>query len=124
MVTTDEVNEEKDNKYIIKVRMFDSNHCPGSVMILFEGYFGRILHTGDMRYCPAFKDYPISEQPLDELVYDNTYCDPIYSFCTRSQAALMAVEIIQKNRKKGQKVYLSLYNVGKEELLVVLAKYF
>lgn len=34
----------------IKVQLFDSNHIAGSVMILFEGYFGRILHSGDLRF--------------------------------------------------------------------------
>lgn len=34
----------------MEVRLFDSNHIAGSVMILFEGYFGRVLHSGDMRF--------------------------------------------------------------------------
>jgi len=27
-----------------------STHCPGAVLLLMEGYFGRILYTGDMRF--------------------------------------------------------------------------
>ena len=33
----------------ITVTTIDANHCPGSAMFLFEGYFGRILYTGDFR---------------------------------------------------------------------------
>lgn len=32
----------------------DANHCAGSVMILFRGYMGTILHTGDIRFDPAW----------------------------------------------------------------------
>ncbi|XP_022439731.1 5' exonuclease Apollo isoform X2 [Delphinapterus leucas] len=37
----DEVGRET-----MTVTLIDANHCPGSVMFLFEGYFGTILYTG------------------------------------------------------------------------------
>lgn len=50
------LNEENDIK--IKVIFFDANHCAGAVMILFEGYMGRIFHTGDFRFNPSmFEEY-------------------------------------------------------------------
>ena len=33
-----------------KFWMFDAKHIPGAAMILFEGYMGRVLFTGDFRY--------------------------------------------------------------------------
>ncbi|XP_068946417.1 5' exonuclease Apollo isoform X2 [Petaurus breviceps papuanus] len=37
----DEIGQET-----MTVTLIDANHCPGSVMFLFEGYFGTILYTG------------------------------------------------------------------------------
>lgn len=38
----DEIGQET-----MTVTLIDANHCPGSVMFLFEGYFGTILYTGE-----------------------------------------------------------------------------
>jgi hypothetical protein len=36
---------------LISVTVLDArNNCPGAVMFLFVGYFGRVLYTGDFRY--------------------------------------------------------------------------
>jgi DNA cross-link repair 1B protein len=42
------LDEEKQEQMV--VNLIDANHCPGSVMFLFEGYFGKVLYTGDFRY--------------------------------------------------------------------------
>lgn len=34
----------------VTVTFFDANHCSGAVMALIEGYMGRILYTGDIRF--------------------------------------------------------------------------
>jgi DNA cross-link repair 1B protein len=71
-----------------KVILMDANHILGSVMILFKGYFGTILHTGDMRWSRKLlkenymlfnKDASLKYK-IDELIIDNTYCDPIFNF--------------------------------------------
>ena len=66
-------------------------------MILFRGYMGTILHTGDFRFHQSMiEDNPILFPPelrnsdltkcsihIDELILDNTYCDPIFKFPNR-----------------------------------------
>lgn len=41
LLPMDDIGKEK-----LTVTLIDANHCPGSVMFLFEGYFGSILYTG------------------------------------------------------------------------------
>lgn len=37
----------------------DANHCPGAVQFLFRLPDGRrYIHSGDMRYTPAWQDSP------------------------------------------------------------------
>ena len=70
------------------VVLLDANHILGSVMFLFKGYFGNILHTGDFRWSRELlrtNSYLFNlngslNYPVDELIMDNTYCDPIFKF--------------------------------------------
>ena len=63
-------------------------------MILFQGYMGTILHTGDFRFHPKILSEHVYLFPpnkrnkkgekcslhIDELILDNTFCDPIFQF--------------------------------------------
>lgn len=78
---------EKNDLYATVVFM-DANHIIGSSMILFMGYFGNILYSGDLRYHDKllkdnyflFNPNGSLNYPIDELILDNTYCDPIFAF--------------------------------------------
>ena len=43
----------------ITVTVLDANHCPGSAMFLFQGYFGSVLYTGDFRLAVTVSSYQI-----------------------------------------------------------------
>lgn len=74
------------------------------------------LRTDDLAKCSL---------PIDELIYDNTYCDPIFKFPSREEVFKMIVEIIEKKRKKSNvRVFILIDTLGKEELLISLAQYF
>jgi len=45
-------NLNNRENFKIDVWLFDAHHIPGSVMYLFQGYMGTILHTGDFRFSP------------------------------------------------------------------------
>lgn len=68
----------------MNVTLFNSHHCPGSVMILFEGEFGRYLHSGDFRFCKDVKESDwnlqmITNSKIDRLFLDTTFLDPFWS---------------------------------------------
>ncbi|XP_064029651.1 5' exonuclease Apollo [Pogoniulus pusillus] len=104
----------------VTVTLLDSNHCPGSVMFLFEGTFGTILHTGDFRYSRAMRDEPVLRgRHIDRLYLDNTYCHPRWALPSRQHATRQAIHLIRTHPR--HLVVIGLYSLGKETLLVDLA---
>jgi DNA cross-link repair 1B protein len=93
-----------EEKVQIEFTLFDAKHIPGAAMILFRGYMGTILFTGDFRYeYPMVKENPILFPPrlrqykekkdevermsgisikVDEMIFDNTYCNKAFKFET------------------------------------------
>ncbi len=74
------------------VTAIDANHCPGAVLLLFEGYFGRVLCTGDFRYCPAI-GRALAGCTIDLAYIDNTYCTPTAVFPSRVRSE--TIELIK-----------------------------
>ena len=110
-INLDEVGQE-----MMTVTLIDANHCPGSVMFVFEGYFGRILYTGDFRFCERFLTHSATKgKKFDILYLDNTYCDPKCAFPSRSSATMTIMEIIRNHPQ--HKVIIGLHSLGKEVLL-------
>lgn len=81
------------------VTLIDANHCPGSVMFLFEGYFGTILYTGDFRYTPSMLKEPALRvgKQIHTLYLDNTNCNPALVLPSQQEAARQIVELIRKH---------------------------
>ncbi|NXT64936.1 DCR1B exonuclease, partial [Chaetops frenatus] len=104
----------------VTVTLIDSNHCPGSVMFLFEGAFGTILYTGDFRYTSAMQGEPaLSGRHIDRLYLDNTHCHPQRALPSRALATRQAAHLIRAHPQ--HHVVIGVYTLGKETLLVDLA---
>ena len=63
-----------DKSGTVTVTVLDANHCPGSAMFLFVGYFGTILYTGDFRCCCSIKLY--SYPPYSFMIPSICSCSP------------------------------------------------
>ena len=106
------------------VTLMDANHCPGSVMFLFEGDFGRILYTADFRCDSKFLNWflPMSIGHINLLYLDNTYFREDANFPTREETTKEIIRIISEHPR--HQVLIVCYSIGKEELLVEIARTF
>ncbi|KAL6119747.1 dclre1b [Pungitius sinensis] len=119
LLPLDDIGKER-----LTVTLIEANHCPGAVMFLFEGYFGSILYTGDFRYTPSMLREPClrANTTIDVLYLDNTNCDPNRPLPSRQRATQQIKEIVR--RYPNHNVVIGLYTLGKESLLLELAKEF
>ncbi|KAG8187719.1 hypothetical protein JTE90_000184 [Oedothorax gibbosus] len=110
-----------EHQEMVTVTLFDANHCPGSVMFLFSGYFGDVFYTGDFRYKPGLVD-SFALPPIDVLYLDNTYCSPKCLFPTREDAIENILSQLHTCLVESQRVFIGLDNLGKEDLLERIVK--
>ena len=110
--------------------LLDANHILGSTMIFLKGYFGTVLHTGDFRWSRhllntntyLFNKDATMKYKIDELIMDNTYCDPIFQFPAQQECIGYIKKIIDKNLPCRVKMFA--YTIGKEEIAVQLARHY
>ncbi|KFO98379.1 5' exonuclease Apollo, partial [Calypte anna] len=105
----------------VTVTLLDSNHCPGSVMFLFEGAFGTILYTGDFRYTSAMQgELALRGRHIDCLYLDNTHCHPHRAMPSRHRATC-PLSCPCPTPGHCWALLAGVYSLGKETLLVDLA---
>lgn len=119
---------DEDGKHV-NVTLLDANHCPGAVMFLFEGAFGKVLHTGDFRYSAQMIRSLTSRlgphSYLDLAFVDNTYALVEREILTREDTVSEIIRIIKTSRKENEtkmRVYVGLHKIGKEDIMLDLAK--
>ncbi|RKP14001.1 beta-lactamase-like protein [Piptocephalis cylindrospora] len=109
------------------VTLIEANHCPGSVLFLFEladqpGQEKRaILHTGDFRAIPDQIRHPsLRNRLLHTLFLDTTYLDPKYTFPPQT----LVLEEIQRSYSSREKTLflVGTYSIGKERVIKAVAQ--
>lgn len=119
----------------VSVVLMDANHCPGAVMFLFKGKMGTVLHTGDFRFHEKMLENPWLCPPdrrnekkraitidVDHLHLDNTFANPNYDFPSKSDAYKGLREVVKAHNE--YRIFIFMYNLGKEEAFMGLAKDF
>ncbi|XP_073981570.1 DNA cross-link repair protein snm1 [Rhodnius prolixus] len=132
--------ENEDPVYIakgdicVKVTPLRAGHCPGSIMLLFESYGGRVLYTGDFRL--STKDLEKSQTlfengqliKLNNIYLDTTFADACYAtFPSRETSFKIIKEIIIRSKKLYNVSYIAILppaSVGIEYLMIELYKEF
>eukprot|EP00871_Galdieria_phlegrea_P003642 jgi/Galph1/4279/GphlegSOOS_G2920.1 len=127
------VAKEYEEPFVVedtRITFLDANHCPGSVMILFETPFGNYLHTGDMRFTERMKQNPfLGKCALDIVYLDTTYCHQKHCFPSQQTTIQQMLQIIQHSENE-KDAYCSMntlhviatYSIGKEKLLDALIR--
>ena len=111
-------------KETMTVTLLDANHCPGATMFLFEGYFGRILYTGDFRYHSSMCSNLLIGHgcTIDRLYLDNTYNNSSCDFPSEFDCRMKILEILASSPY--QDIVIGMHQLGKEDLLVDIARFF
>jgi len=109
------------------VTLIDAGHCPGSVMFLFDGYFGHVLYTGHFRYDEEARLGDVGclkslRDPVDVLYIDNTFCSPKCVLPSRREAERQIIDIIEQHPT--QRVVFGVRGLGKTDVLISLSKWF
>uniref|UniRef100_A0A914UNY2 DNA repair metallo-beta-lactamase domain-containing protein n=1 Tax=Plectus sambesii TaxID=2011161 RepID=A0A914UNY2_9BILA len=108
------------------VTLFDANHCPGSVLFLFETLTGNFLHTGDLRAEDCLIDQLKSKSlpKLDILFLDTTYMNPRYVFPPQKAVIDEVCRFVKTELERYPKtlVVCGTYMIGKERVVQAIAE--
>ncbi|KAL6846506.1 hypothetical protein ACP4OV_023954 [Aristida adscensionis] len=109
----------------VSLTCFDANHCPGSIIILFEPPNGKaVLHTGDFRFSSEMANNPVLQSShIHTLILDTTYCNPRYDFPSQEIVIQFVIEAIQAEAFNPKTLFLiGSYTIGKERVFVEVAR--
>ncbi|XP_063235767.1 uncharacterized protein LOC134538400 [Bacillus rossius redtenbacheri] len=110
----------------VLVTALDANHCPGSLMFLFQLKDGRnFLHVGDFRADPKMESYPCFWNiMIDRLYLDTTYCHPKHTFPPQYDMIAKVVDIVNDHTIKVPKTLIvcGTYTIGKEKVFMAIAE--
>ncbi len=113
----------------VRVTVFDANHCPGALLILFETSVSTTLHVGDFRWnkrilaeSPRLAEF--KPRQLTHLFLDTTFNNPRYDFPPQEEVIACAVELVRAvlAQHRNPLFRFGAYSIGKEKVFLAVAK--
>lgn len=132
--------EERES--YLEVSLFPSQHCPGSVVFIFEGSFGKYVYTGDIRLelgpNPDFPFYSVDFDLTSEdsiipwskmegatrLFMDTTFVDTLWETLPHRLDAISEVIKLIESLSKETRVLLECEMLGTEQVLIGVSEHF
>ncbi|CAK7209953.1 hypothetical protein SCUCBS95973_000620 [Sporothrix curviconia] len=115
----------------VQVTLFDANHCPGSVMFLFEDDSKAALYTGDTRLEPWFvnavvrspclAEYAAGLRTIDTVYLDTTFLEQDVVFEAKAEGLQELLQAVARY-PPDTVFYLRAWTFGYEEVWMALAK--
>nr|AQX44222.1 hypothetical protein [Phalaenopsis equestris] len=109
----------------VTLTCLDANHCPGSIIILFEPSNNKaVLHTGDFRFSSEMAGSTILQSSyIHTLILDTTYCNPQYDFPKQEEVIQFVIDAIQAEAFNPKTLFfIGTYTIGKEKLFMEVAR--
>ncbi|XP_046399708.1 uncharacterized protein LOC124166108 [Ischnura elegans] len=112
----------------VVITALDANHCPGSIMLLFQLPTGEThLHVGDFRAHLGMESFhAFWNVHVKNLYLDTTYCNPTYTFPSQERVIDNVLSIVESAVSKNPKTLIvcGTYTIGKERVFAAIAERF
>ena len=121
---------------MLRVTLFDANHCPGSTLFLFEGQGKAVIYTGDiraevwwvewLRHHPVLMPYTMGTKQLDNLYLDTSMLTSDRSYWYIGTKAEACAQLISEMSKypKDTVFHFDAWTFGYEEVWAAVAAHY
>lgn len=134
--------KDENGVHFMDLILIDADHCPGAVMFIMKGEFGRFLCTGDFRYetinepmspNKSPKIVPkksnirfdiLTRAPFDRVYLDTTNWKLEERLLSRKEITMQIIEIIESHNDCQFLIALPQLCLGREDLMIEIAQHF
>ncbi|MEK6886494.1 MAG: MBL fold metallo-hydrolase [Nanoarchaeota archaeon] len=101
-------------------KFFDAGHIPGSAFILIESNNKKLVYTGDINLMETrlIKGADLNLEPIDAIIMEATYGNKEHP--NRQQTEKEFLSKVKETLKRGGKVFIAAFAVGRTQELMLL----